>query len=359
MRHAMMSQATTETLEQKNLRAEIFSIPSVIPDLTRMLREKRPQLAAIAREVVERQPRNLVFFGSGGSSSALYSGFYTALSHVKLPADFLWSPDVVSARPAILDGNSVAVGASYSGKTMDTMRARQFLLERGVPLFSITKKPEAELAKGATWSVTYDSVTLYSSPACLAMLFVVELARTRGEWSPELTALEQALEEAPELLEGIAESSRQLAEQQAPQLDEGKILVLSGGCAYTLGYMMAYDMFGEYLKEYCAHIHYGEFRHGPVEIVRAGEPTMLFLMGNDRSRPFACATLEFGRRHGARTVVFDAAELAPAAHPLLDALVLYQSQLWLLYYMACRRGIDLDVYKYMHVVPYSAEDTFF
>jgi len=46
-------------------------------------------------------------------------------------------------------------------------------------------------------------------------------------------------------------------------------------------YGPAYDMFGEFLKEYCAYIHMGEFRHGPLEIVRPGEPTMLILTGND------------------------------------------------------------------------------
>jgi hypothetical protein len=38
---------------------------------------------------------------------------------------------------------------------------------------------------------------------------------------------------------------------------------------------MAYDMFGEFLKDHCAYIHAGEFRHGPLETVRQGEPTML------------------------------------------------------------------------------------
>ncbi len=123
--------------------------------------------------------------------------------------------------------------------------------------------------------------------------------------------------------------------------------------------MMAYDMFGEFLKEYSAYIHYGEFRHGPLEIVRPGEPTMLFLMGNDASRPFAEEGIAFATGNGAKVVVFDGKELAPHAHPMFDALVLYQSQIWLLYYMACRRGVDLDNYKYMHVVPYAAGDTYF
>jgi hypothetical protein len=39
--------------------------------------------------------------------------------------------------------------------------------------------------------------------------------------------------------------------------------------------------------------------------------------------------------------------------------LLYNSQLWLLYYMACRKSLDLDDYKYMHQVPYADNDTYF
>ena len=207
--------------------------------------------------------------------------------------------------------------------------------------------------------MTYESIALYSSPAYLTMMLVVELARLRGEWSRELEDFEQALHGLPDLLRKIYEPSRRMAERNAPALDEGKLVVLSGGAAYTLGYMMAYDMFGEYLKMHCAYIHCGEFRHGPLEIVRPGEPMMLFLVGNDGSRLFSEAGMKFGSANGARVVAFDARELAPQAHPMLDALILYNSQLWLLYYMACRRNVDMDNYKYMHVIPYAEGDTFF
>ena len=349
----------TQTLEEKNLKAEIFSAPVVADEIARMGSEKRAAIRRIAREIVARKPRCMVFFGSGGSSAALYSGYWAALHFLKLPVNYLLAPDIVSAQPAALDRDCIAIGASYSGKTVDTLRAREHLVKQGVPIFSITRKPDAELAKGATWSITYESIALYSSPAYLAMLLVVDLARERGEGSTELDEFEKALEALPQLLRDIAEPSRKMAERLAPELDSGKLLVLSGGSSYTLGHMMAYDMFGEFLKEYCAYIHCGEFRHGPLEIVRPGEPTMLFLVGNDHSRPFAEAGIEFGRGNGAKTVVFDGRELAPGAHPMFDALVLYQSQIWLLYYMACRRGADLENYKYMHVVPFAAGDTYF
>jgi fructoselysine-6-P-deglycase FrlB-like protein len=349
----------TQSLVEKNLKAEIFSAPVVADEIARMWSEKRSAVRQIAKEIAARNPKSIVFFGSGGSSAALYSGYWAALHFLKLPVNYLLGPDILSVTPAGLDKDTVAIGASYSGKTVDTVRTKDFLLKKGVPIFAITRRPDAEVAKGATWTLTYESIALYTSPAFLTMLLVVELARERGEGSQELDEFEKALEALPQLLHSISEPSRKMAETLAPDLDSGKLLVLSGGAAYTLGYMMAYDMFGEFLKEYCAYIHYGEFRHGPLEIVRPGEPTMLFLLGNDGSRPFAEAAIQFSKGNGAKTVVFDGKELAPGAHPLFDALILYQAQLWLLYYMACRRNVDLDNYKYMHVVPFAAGDTYF
>jgi fructoselysine-6-P-deglycase FrlB-like protein len=346
-------------LAEKNLKAEIFSAPVVADELERMRREKQAQLADIVKEIHQRKPSTILYFGSGGSSSALFSGYWAALSLLKQPVHYLLAPDIIASSPAILDSSCVAIGASYSGKTVDTMRAQRWLLERKVPLFSITRRPDAELAKGAAWSMTYESIALYSSPAYLTMQLAIELARLRGEWSPELEMFERSLHLLPDLLRRTYESSRQMAEEKAAELDDGKLVVLSGGSATMLGYMFAYDMFGEFLKRHAAFIHAGEFRHGPLEIIRPGEPTMLFVVGNDRSRLFAEAGIRFSKGNGARVVTFDARELAPEAHPLLDPLVLYNSQLWLLYYMACRKNIDLDHYKYMHQVPYAEDDTYF
>ena len=346
-------------LAEKNLKAEIFSAPVVADELERMGKEKHAQIADIAKEIYKRKPNTILYFGSGGSSSALFSGYWAALSLLKQPVSYLLAPDIIASSPAILDENCVAIGASYSGKTVDTLRAQRWLLERNVPLFSITRRPDAELAKGATWSMTYESIALYSSPAYLTMQLAIELARLRGEGSAEVDKFEASLHALPGMLRRSYEPSRQMAEAKAAELDEGKLVVLSGGAATMLGYMFAYDMFGEFLKRHAAFIHTGEFRHGPLEIIQQGEPTMLFVIGNDRSRLFAEAGAKFSKGNGARVVTFDARELLPEAHPLLDPLVLYNSQLLLLYYMACRKNIDLDHYKYMHQVPYAEDDTYF
>ncbi len=174
-------------LAEKNLKAEIFSAPVVADELERMGKEKHAQIADIAKEIYKRKPNTILYFGSGGSSSALFSGYWAALSLLKQPVSYLLAPDIIASSPAILDENCVAIGASYSGKTVDTLRAQRWLLERNVPLFSITRRPDAELAKGATWSMTYESIALYSSPAYTTMHspsnWRVCAARDRRRWT--------------------------------------------------------------------------------------------------------------------------------------------------------------------------------
>lgn len=171
----------TLTLDEKNLKAEIFSAPVVAGELARMWSEKRQAIRQIAKQIHTRNPRNIVFFGSGGSAAALYSGYWTALHFLKLPVNYLLGPDILSVAPSVLDENCVAIGASYSGKTVDTMRAKEHIVKGGALLFTITRRADADFAKGANWSVTYESIALYTSPAYLTMMLVVDLARERGK----------------------------------------------------------------------------------------------------------------------------------------------------------------------------------
>ena len=116
---------TTQTLEEKNLKAEIFSAPVVADELARMWSEKRTAIRQMAKEIHARKPRNIVFTASGGSAAALYSGYWAALHYLKLPVNYLLGPDILSVHPAVLDKDSIAITASYSGKTMDTVRTKE------------------------------------------------------------------------------------------------------------------------------------------------------------------------------------------------------------------------------------------
>src|SRR5215472_12118911 len=97
----------TEELTKKNLNAEIFSAPVVADELARMWAEKRAGIREVAQEIHTRQPRNIVYFGSGGSAAALYSGYWAGLHFLKLPVHYLLAPDIVAATPAIIDDCSV------------------------------------------------------------------------------------------------------------------------------------------------------------------------------------------------------------------------------------------------------------
>src|SRR6266849_10856014 len=130
----------TKTLEEKNLKAEIFSAPVVADELARMWSEKRPAIRQVAKEITARKPRNIVFTASGGSAAALYSGYWAGLHYLKLPVNYLLGPDVLSVHPAVLDKDSIAITASYSGKTMDTVRTKERLMKQAVPIFAITRR---------------------------------------------------------------------------------------------------------------------------------------------------------------------------------------------------------------------------
>jgi len=59
----------------------------------------------------------------------------------------------------------------------------------------------------------------------------------------------------------------------------------------------------------------GEFRHGPLEIVRPGVP-FIFLLGTDNSRQTTERALNFVKRHTDDVIVFDYADLGQGLHPM-------------------------------------------
>jgi len=74
---------------------------------------------------------------------------------------------------------------------------------------------------------------------------------------------------------------------------------------------------------------------------------MLFLVGTDQSREMTLRALDFCRAHGARTLVYDAADY-PGVNPLLTGLVLNPLIQWFEVYSAILRGIlDLDERVFM------------
>jgi len=348
-----------DTLEAKvgrALESELFSSPQLEDDLGRFFASQAAAVRELAAEARSGGVESIYFVGSGGSWSSMYSGKYLCDRLLQIPTDVSLSYELCWRAPARLDDSALVFVASYSGATADTLTALEFARSRGARTVALVNRADSPIGRGADRTIAYESPGLYSLPLAAVSVFATEWARLDGH--PEAEALAGALESLPGTVGAVFASERARGRELAEQFVDSELLYCIGaGPLYGLAYKFALTVFMENLRIHGSVIESAEFRHGPAEMLERRKPDLVFLVGTDESREQTLATLDFARREGARTAVFDAASYD--VHPLLTPFVLKVALQWFVVYGALARDIDdLDERVYMgHGVLAGSSDT--
>ena len=339
-------------LYKKNMESEIFCVPVMVENFRYILREKLSTIREYAYEIYRKSSSHILLLGSGASLCALHPSKYLLDKRSELNAELVTGPEFLNRKfIRMTDKNTFAIIASYTGLTKDTLGAVDLLLERKIPYLAITRSMNNELAHRSKMILTYDSKALYTAVVFELYLLLTSLLRDRGEFEEGDTFLDD-LKALPELVEETGAAAESLGKSLAKALvDEEPIYVIADGIEWGLGYQLAYTMIMEYLKREAAFIRSCEFRHGPMEVIDEGKPTLIFILGNDESRAHTESAFEFSKHYGAKVHRVDVREIANV-QPLLSPIILYPVIQWMILQMATDSGLYLDEYRYMHKVPY-------
>lgn len=334
-----------EAKVERALESELFSSPHLEADLARFLADGAPAVRELAARARRDGVETIFFVGSGGSWSSMYSGKYLCDRLLRVPAEVSLSYELCWRAPVRLGERALVFVASYSGATADTLAALEFARSRGARTVALVNHADSPIGQGADDVVAYCSPGLYSLPLAAVSSFAIEWARLDGH--PEAETLAAALEALPGEVGDAFRSTRERGLALAEEFIDSSLLYCVGaGPLYGLAYKFALTVFMENLRTHGSVVESAEFRHGPAEMLERERPDMVFLVGTDESREQTLQTLEFARREGARTAVFDAADYE--VHPLLSPFPLKTALQWFIVYGALLRGIDdLDARVYM------------
>jgi len=347
-----------EKLLQANKETEIFSAQITADEIEKSLNTNAEEIQQIAQILQEDAPEALLFVGSGASYCSLYAGQYFLKTCSKLDARLLFGPELVSDNPpALRQKRAVAILASYSGKTADTVEASQHLKSLGLPRLAITRDQEGPIAQDADHVIAYHSKCLFTSAMANLLMLLAELLELRDEQQPA-REMKEALAKLPEQLRSILPASEQKARAAFEAVkDEEFFYVLGDGATWAHAYQFGYTNLMEYARLHAACLRTSEWRHGPLEILFRN-PTVIMLMGNDGSRKYAEATRDYCQRRGAKTIVFDVRDYFET-HPVLAPFVLHPVTQFFLMYLCTYHGINMDDYLEMHVHSYTGGETYF
>ena len=342
----------------KNQRAEISSYLIAADEIEKSLEANRRELSGLARFLLEQAPDRILLLGSGASWVTLYSGYYFLQTCTSIPVVHRYGPEFLADEPRELArGKTVAILASYSGNTADTVNAARACRERGIPTIAICRTRKGKLMEQADRLITYESVCLYTSAMACLLWLLAEYAGLRGQ-KAEGARMQEELRRLPDRFRGALAKSEEVAREAAERLkDQEFFYVLGDGAVWALAYQFGYTNLMEYAKVDAACLRGCEWRHGPLEVLPRS-PAMIQFVGTDPGRQYALATQAYCRARGARLDVFDSKDYFDC-HPVLAPFALHTvSQLFLIYYCTLH-GRDMDAYGEMHVRPYIAGETYF
>ena len=316
--------------------------------------------------------RRINIVASGTSRHAGMVGQYVIQDMVNIPVDVDYASEFEYRNPLIGPGE-ITIVITQSGETADTTAAQREAKAKGSRTVAISNVKDSTIAReadGVLYTLAGPEISIASTKAFTAQmavlfLFALYLGQVRGKFSREQRRLYlKDLLEIPEKLKLQLETAS-LCESLADRYHKFDDFLFMGRAAH---YPVAMD--GALKLKEVSYIHAegyptGETKHGPLALIDEKLPIVI-IATRDRDDPGSMlryektvANVKTFKHQGARIIALtsegdeelgkltDAIPVPTTHELLLPILEIVPMQLFA-YYMAVRRGLDVD--KPRHLV---------
>lgn len=303
-------------------------------------------LAGLGERLRALDPRFVITCARGSSDHAATYAKYLIETRLRTPvASFAPSTSSVYGTAwRRLDG-ALFLAISQSGRSPDLLLSAQAARDAGALVVAIVNDPESPLAAAADVAVPMLAGPEHSVAATkshIASLLLI--ARIVASWTSD-GELGEALAEAPAALQGAWTLDWQAA---LPTLLAARNLyVLGRGLTFGVAQEAALKLketCGLHAEAYSA----AEVKHGPMAIVGAGFPVLMFVPNDEAGHAFGPLARDFAARGAA--VMASGAEMPGAVplptvaglHPALAPIAAIQSFYRMAAGLSLARGLDPD-----------------
>jgi glucosamine--fructose-6-phosphate aminotransferase (isomerizing) len=333
-----------------NMRDEVGESPAVVRRQEALLAEP---VAALVKRIAAGRPRLVMTCARGSSTHAAKFAKHVFERYLGIPVAAA-APNIATQyhRALDLDGQ-LFLSISQSGRSDDLVETASMARRAGALTVSLVNDPASPLARASELVLPLCAGPELSVAATKS--FVASLAallRIVAAWSGD-PLLHAACAALPDRL--AAASLLDWSAALAPLADANSVVTIGRGPTFAVAYEAALK-----LKETCE-LHAeafsaAEFRHGPIALVAAAYPVLLFHPNDAAGSGFSELAGDLRRIGGCVLVAGGVAgelnelpALAPQ-QPEADAICLIQSFYGLLATLAARRGTDADQPRHLQKV---------
>jgi glutamine---fructose-6-phosphate transaminase (isomerizing) len=301
--------------------------------------------------------RRVKILGCGSAYIAGCIGAHLIEQLARLPAHAEPASEFRYRNP-VIERDTLYVAVSQSGETFDTLAAVQEVKRKGGRVLGIVNVVGSTIAREcgrgiylhAGPEIAVVSTKTFTSTAVALALFAIHLGRIRDLSTADGGRLLEALGALPEQIDGVIAREAEIA-QLAERL-------LACEHAYFVGRAAGYAVAMEgalKLKE-VSYLHAeaysaSELKHGPLALITPETPTLVVIPHDDLFQKNVSTIEEIRARRGpvfAMThsgelpVAVEAAFAVPASEPELDPILFNIPLQLLAYYVALKKGCDID-----------------
>ncbi len=316
---------------------ELILADDAVPALAAELRSARiPLVATLAR---------------GSSDNAVTFFAYLAGQRLGLPVASI-PPSLVTLYRAPLEvAGALGIGVSQSGESMDVVEGLRALASAGAVTVAVSNRSGSSLERVAAHALRQhagDEQAVAASKTFTSQMMV--LARLVAEWADDAD-LRDALQRVPAAARALLDDVAAVERAALRLTHASGLYVLGRGLAFAAAQETALKLKETAYIDAQAYSS-AEFQHGPIAVVDAGDPLVLF-GASDASLDSNAAVAARLREVGADLTVVSGAkpllEHATAAvalpgerHEVSDAFLMVIAGQLLALALATSRGVDPD-----------------
>ena len=300
----------------------------------------------------------------GTSWHAALVGKFMIEELAKIPVEVDYGSEYRYRNP-IITSKTLAIAITQSGETADTLAAMREAKAKGARSLAIcnvvgsmaTREAEGTIYTHAGPEIGVASTKAFTTQLVALYLFALHLAEVRGTLDKDARcSYIEALLKLPQTLEDTLKSSKQVEDIAAKFYNRSDFLYLGRGINYPIALEGALK-----LKE-ISYIHAegypaGEMKHGPIALIDEQMPVVA-LATHDHVFEKMQGNIQEAKARGGSIIAIttkgdttleqllnkdsDSLVAVPATPPLLMPIVLSIPLQLLSYYIAVRRGCDVD-----------------
>jgi glucosamine--fructose-6-phosphate aminotransferase (isomerizing) len=282
---------------------EIAEQPAAIRKLAQLVTPDLIEKVQAIRIAIDRgDVQHVILTGMGGSLYSAYGTWLRLSQSLPVPVSLWDTSELIQQAPALLRKGAMVIAISQSGESVELCRMTE--LDAGVSVkVAITNPRDNTLARWASLSMATEvgaeqTVSTKTYTAGLAALYVLERILTghTDALAVEITTLSDAVDAL------LASLPAKLHEMLAFVGHDAPLTFVGRGGSFASAAMAAL-VTAEAAKAPTQALSGGQFRHGPLELVREGFRSVMFLGGPGATLDLNLRTVADITRLGGRCLV--------------------------------------------------------